>query len=403
MTFTTTVESITSTVSDTILSNNIDLLSLSSNISSYALPKVGGGSDSNLYDCYDEKSTFLKSFAITLKPYMYPATIEFSITCSTIFILTWYKIGKTYKKNFSLMPTKKNFQGVGTVNMPYSNQFIMLDCTKTSNGLFFGVIIFVSTLITSILFIMYNSNEETREVAKLLSEITEIVLLLIGLIITWLAFVKVRRHYSKVIPETNMFDIALEIFSIFGVYAYSINAIIAIMYELFGSEFTEQEYYLDYLSSFGKKSGGSSTDKDTSFNILAGVASVLQIIQSTSQTLFILECLRRYALYNSPFMRKPARELITALCLTNVSMWLFDTFSAKRFSSKPFLVDHYGILKWSIINAFTAPIAIFYRFHSSVCLSDIWYGLFYGEYEESEGDEENSSDSYEMNSNESKF
>ena len=86
-------------------------------------------------------------------------------------------------------------------------------------------------------------------------------------------------------------------------------------------------------------------------------------------------------------MVKPARELITALLLVNVSMWLFDTLSAKRFDSKEFLINYFGILKWSIINAFSSPIAIFYRFHSSVCLSDIWYGLYYGEHEEESEDE----------------
>jgi hypothetical protein len=65
-------------------------------------------------------------------------------------------------------------------------------------------------------------------------------------------------------------------------------------------------------------------------------------------------------------------------------MWLFDTLSAKRFNVKNYLIEYFGILKWSIINAFSAPIAIFYRFHSSVCLSDVWQSLFYGEYEESE-------------------
>lgn len=125
-----------------------------------------------------------------------------------------------------------------------------------------------------------------------------------------------------------------------------------------------------------------------SSEILASIAAILSIVQGTFQTLFILECLRRYAAHNAPFMRKPARELITALLLTNVSMWFFDTLSAKRFDTKPYLIEHFGILKWSIINAFSSPIAIFYRFHSSVCLSDIWYGLYYGEYEEPENEPE---------------
>ncbi len=71
----------------------------------------------------------------------------------------------------------------------------------------------------------------------------------------------------------------------------------------------------------------------------------------------------------------------------NVTLWFFDTFSAKRFDTKPFLTDHFGEIKWSIINAFSSPLAIFYRFHSSVCLSDIWYGLYYGE-NEPEGEAE---------------
>jgi hypothetical protein len=101
-----------------------------------------------------------------------------------------------------------------------------------------------------------------------------------------------------------------------------------------------------------------------------------------------LECFRRYAYKNYALLHKPGRDLITALLFTNVSLWIFDTLSAKKFDSKEFIIDHFGILKWSIINAFSSPIAIFYRFHSSVCLSDIWYGLFYGEHPEHDDNHE---------------
>ena len=65
-------------------------------------------------------------------------------------------------------------------------------------------------------------------------------------------------------------------------------------------------------------------------------------------------------------------------------MWFFDTFSAKRFTKNEIQIKYFVALKWSIINSISSPIAIFYRFHSSVCLSDIWYGLYYGEPEEEE-------------------
>jgi hypothetical protein len=60
----------------------------------------------NDYDCHSPDRMVLKKFLINFKKYMYPATIEFSITMATLFIIIWYKIGK---KNFSLPPTRKKY------------------------------------------------------------------------------------------------------------------------------------------------------------------------------------------------------------------------------------------------------------------------------------------------------
>ena len=278
----------------------------------------------------------------------------------------WLKVGKT--QHATLPPTRKKFEGLGSVNMPKANKFIMLDCTKTSNGLFIGLLLFVGTFLSYIMFLMYH---EDKDYAGLISECTEIVLLLIALFITCYSLVVVRTHYQIAKPQINTFDVALEIFSLFGVYAYSINSFIPV-YNFFMLEYASSEPVV--------------WDKAHTSNVAATVASLLSIVQSTCQTLFILECLRRYAQDNGAFIRKPARELITALLLCNISLWFYDTVSAKRFDSKLILISHFGILRWSIINAFSSPIAIFYRFHSSVCLSDIWYGLYYGEME-AEGEE----------------
>ena len=35
-------------------------------------------------------------------------------------------------------------------------------------------------------------------------------------------------------------------------------------------------------------------------------------------------------------------------------------------------MNYYDAGTWAIIQAFTSPLSIFYRFHSSVCLADIW-------------------------------
>ncbi len=58
------------------------------------------------YDCHDPDVMVLKKFLINFKKYMYPATIEFSITMGTLIIIIWYKIGQK-NKNHSLPPTRK--------------------------------------------------------------------------------------------------------------------------------------------------------------------------------------------------------------------------------------------------------------------------------------------------------
>jgi hypothetical protein len=234
----------------------------------------------------------------------------------------------------------------------------------------------------------------------MIGEITECLLLVISLVITILALIKVRNNYSKIKPEMNIFDVVLEIVSLCGVYAYHICALIAIFYTYYKMATDKDlkdkplQNYMDYIEQFkpsqvynsiiSSRAGGyDDTSRSTTIllNTISMIASILSLIQTTFQTLLILECLRRYAYSTAPFMNKPARELITVLLLINVSFWLYDSVSTKRFNTKPFNVEHFGIMKWSIINAFSAPLAIFYRFHSSVCLSDIWYGLYYGEHE----------------------
>ena len=60
------------------------------------------------------------------------------------------------------------------------------------------------------------------------------------------------------------------------------------------------------------------------------------------------------------------------MSLLLLAIWLHDSLSAKKVRLNPFQVRYYNAGTWAIIQAFTSPLSIFYRFHSSVCLADIW-------------------------------
>jgi hypothetical protein len=121
--------------------------------------------------------------------------------------------------------------------------------------------------------------------------------------------------------------------------------------------------------------------------------SFLAIFQTFLQSAFILDALKRRTRTKNEIRKKPGRELITALLLINLgkefrlqkktkisiiylAIWLHDSLSANKVKLNPLQSEYYGPGTWSIVQAFTSPLSIFYRFHSSVCLADIWQEVY---------------------------
>lgn len=275
-----------------------------------------GEQQSNATDCYDPSIHRIKAFTLELKAFMIPASIEFSITCATIFLIAWSNIGKR-NKSLTLPPMKEDLEGVGKVKIPLLSLYVMLDCTKTSRGIFYGILVVTFTLV---MFVLCLTETEQR----VLSEFTELTLVLIALIVTAIAFYKIKKHYTKVKPVMNMFDVVLIIVGLCGVFSYNINSLIAL--SDFGTNYIKNNQKatsaISSVSSHGRSNNnlyasGGNDAKDPSFTIVLTIVSILNAVigmaQGTLQTAFILECLKRFAMENKQFFRKPARDLIIFL------------------------------------------------------------------------------------------
>ena len=99
---------------------------------------------------------------------------------------------------------------------------------------------------------------------------------------------------------------------------------------------------------------------------------IFQILQTILQTALIGDGLRRCANSFSMQQRKPGRELVTFLLVANVAMWLLETFEIKTDASNDEKYEFYGKNLWKVLSHVTLPLALFFRFHSSVCLADMW-------------------------------
>lgn len=284
-----------------------------------ALFQILGEEQSNVTDCYDPSIHRIKAYTLGLKAFMIPASIEFSITCATIFLIAWSNIGKR-NKNLTLPPMKEDLEGVGKVKIPLLSLYVMLDCTKTSRGIFYGILVVTFTLVMFVLCL-------TETDQRVLSEFTELALVFIALIVTAIAFYQIKKHYTKVKPVMNMFDVVLIIVGLCGVFSYNINSLIAL------SDFGTNLIYLkdnrnatsaiSSMSSHGRSnnnlyaSDDNDADDDPTLTIALKIVSILNAVigmaQGTLQTAFILECLKRFAMENKQFFRKPARDLIILL------------------------------------------------------------------------------------------
>jgi len=116
--------------------------------------------------------------------------------------------------------------------------------------------------------------------------------------------------------------------------------------------------------------GGQLTPLESNPWIL--VTPLLCLIQLLLQTLFILDASKRVIANSELARRKPGREIVTFLLVTNLAMWLINALEKSRGDSHPHLLRFFGVWGWTIITDISMPLAIFYRFHSTVCLCEIW-------------------------------
>ena len=69
---------------------------------------------------------------------------------------------------------------------------------------------------------------------------------------------------------------------------------------------------------------------------------------------------------------KPGREVVTFLLICNLALWSIHVFETSRSDAHPHQLHFFGFWAWTIISHVSMPLAIFYRFHSTVCLCEIW-------------------------------
>ncbi|KAF4520832.1 hypothetical protein B566_EDAN007127 [Ephemera danica] len=295
----------------------------------------------HIYEC--RRTNIMGSLVQDASPFLFPCTIEYSLICAAILYVMWKNIGPSPRGGETSEPPQQQHQVTlsHTGSVKRSPHHYSVDCARAHKGLFVGILALVLTIISLILFFVLISRPELVALAVFEVNVCELALYAASTIATLLGMLQIRElRYdgSQNLELDNILLIAAQT----GMFIYSTFTII-------GGHFT--------------------IEKNTALVLITALAS---LVQTTCQTIFILDASRRSCSTARQIRRKPGRQLVTFLLVANLAMWAVNTLEKSRAESHPIQLHFYGLWAWTIITHVSMPLAIFYRFHSTVCLCEIW-------------------------------
>ncbi|XP_023217993.1 otopetrin-2-like [Centruroides sculpturatus] len=287
--------------------------------------------DETLYSNHEcRRSSIMGKLVQDASQFLFPCVIEHSVIAAAILFMMWKNVGKSLENSTD---EKHSFSA--------KRHYYHVDCTKANKGLFTGIFVLSLSIISIILFFVFINKLKTKPLAVLEARITELVLYLMTSLAVAVSLYQMKE--LKYFPNKNAeLDNYLLVVGQSGLSLFNVFSII-----------------------------GAIFAKNDNLGLVL-LSSSACLIQSTLQTMFIFDASKRRATNSEQMNRKPGREMVTFLLLCNFAMWAINTLETQRVDSNPVLLEFYRFWGWIIILYVTTPLAIYYRFHSTVCLCDIW-------------------------------
>lgn len=245
-------------------------------------------------------------------------------------------------KNIGRFQMSSNGHDMLDIESKIKAHSIHVDCSGSSRGLFIGIFVLVATVITMIIFFVLIGTTSYLDTALKLEHLSEVVTYVLTSIAVILAFHRMQALRFSIEKKIDL-ESSLLLIGLIGEYTYGFFSVIA-----------------------------AAMDSKESNGFLVILSSVLGMFQATLQTVFLLHALRKSAGKREHERQKPGREFVTFLLVCNIALWSITTFEVLRSQANPMQLDYYGVVTWNILNHLSIPLTIFYRFHSTVCLSNVW-------------------------------
>ncbi|VEN61277.1 unnamed protein product [Callosobruchus maculatus] len=319
---------------------------------------IGSKSFQITYNLYDHKLKCLKSdimqtILFKAEPYLAPCTVEYNLLSVVILLLMWKNNCTNNHSDGSSSDQRcpsdgdKYLRG-NSIYSHRSQSHFSVDCAQAHKGLFGGLMALAVTIISLIMFFELVTHQERKDAAILQVNVWEAFLFVAGTIAVIFCIAALRD--VELCKKKN--DLELEhlllLVTQWGVYMYFLFQII----------------------------GGFLMGTHGTGGIMRIITPVSALVQSSCQTVLILDAWGRRCKTEQQMRKKPGRQLVTFLLVVNIALWVVNRLKNNRSVSHPNQMDFYGVLAWNIITHVSMPLVVSYRFQSTVCFYEIWKRVY---------------------------
>jgi len=265
--------------------------------------------------------------------YLFPFIIEYSMIGGHIIYNMWKNVGR-----------RPTFVMIGDSERKKERQYRRMDWSSSAIGLFLGLLALVTLTITLILYFALVNQENFHLIAVLIINVNDTIINTLMVVAIIIGFFQVRN--LQFVQSENEHDI-LMIISAFGIFLYAGYTVIA-----------------GYLSVQSMEPV-----------LLIIVNGIVELVQVNLQLLFIAD-LKQKKVSESQQMTKPGRQIVTFLVFCNLGLWITYNFEIQKVNATPDQLQFYGFFPWIIIQRITLPLCVFFRFHSTVVLAELWKNVY---------------------------
>ncbi|VDP32476.1 unnamed protein product [Schistosoma curassoni] len=243
-------------------------------------------------------------------------------------------------------------------------------CHRSHTGLFLGIMLLIGSIVCMVLFIIRGRNGY-KQFAAYIYQKSKLTISTISLLACIIAIKQTNQLKFHRLKHGENFEYNLLTIGLIGCIIYHmflfIPALETIIHIMIIHSNDIKDYYILYLTN----------DHIKYTAILYIIKCTLEICQALIQFFFIVETSRRKVCCINQSRIKPGRSIIVFLLICNLALWLINTFEVRSAETQlPLYRQYFGVRTWSVITYCFIPLIIFFRFHSTVCLAELWTKLY---------------------------